>query len=847
MYRVNRLVRFVGWSLLLCLVVPTAQEAKASPDNTLRIAVVYRDGESGKRILGGVKGAVETYKKQDGKFKIEVKPVPYLDELSGIEEILKLFEDKSIHLILGPSDSGVFVNVEKRADYEKKASKPVVSPLVTSLAGNKEGDWRFRTNIDVEARVRAASDFLSHASYQAIGVLYSNNEFGQRAAKAFQNQLVQPDEDYLALPYEDNSQLRNQVRKILEKRPGAVGVFGRRYELRTVKRELEALNSGFFKYRPLLFSITDTRTLDLKGSYFVSLVGASIDQPENQSSIVWDEVRGLAYDTTWLVLKIAGQVQRPLNSKGWATSFRKRLFSYMLGPPQRETGFLTGMEFGDGKNLARPRVLTQTATVVQTAFPDRSWRDLGKLGDWIEIRERRYGQAIWFNIALVAVIALWLTLADIRRRQEIRSGILFFRRPVIALAAFNVLSAVATLIAVAEMGIAKWDSVVAALGVAIGHRAMLTTTIFETAQGRALGFGRLYERTLASINARIMTTLHESQSATINYVAYTNSLPNMHDLLINVYSFAQDSADSRDRIDSLEVEIARAKGSLAKQEVCARRLLQTMSWKQLQANRIIPEYIKQGKLIDPVIILRESVQHVLRSDDDLRSKVKSKIDEALARLKADSEPGYEAAVKELNDALENAETERGRLYCRLRWLFTQWGFSLKRIREEELLPENFRMTRLKLDMGWASDISARLRAAIDRKRAGVVQETVTEPEPGGSFEQEDERRVDQRVDIGGAAHLATIGEAGVSERKLEAAITDVSAGGACLLVARDAMDNILNASNTVSVHVLNGPLQGFKVEAARVYEIEDKDVIQLGIKWIGSSDEITERLANLAA
>ena len=407
--RVNRLFSFIGWGLLLCLVVPTVQAAKAGQDNTLRIAVVYRVGDSGTRILGGVKTAVETYTQRGGKFKVEVMPVPYLDELGGIEAILKLFDDKSVHLILGPSDSGVFVDVEKRPDYEKKASKPIVSPLVTALAGNKEGDWRFRTNIDVEARARAASDFLSHASYQAIGVLYSNNEFGQRAAKTFQNQLVQPDENYLALPYEDDSQLRSQVRKILEKRPGAVGVFGRRYELRTVRRELEALNSGLFKYRPLLFSLTDTRTLDLNGTNFVSLVGPSIDQIEDQSSVVWDEVRGLAYDTTWLVLKIAGQIQRPINSTGWATSFRKRLFSYMLGPPQRETGFVTGMEFGDSRNLARPRVLTQTATGVQIALPDRSWRDFGKLGDWIEIRERRYGQAIWFNIALVAVIALWLT------------------------------------------------------------------------------------------------------------------------------------------------------------------------------------------------------------------------------------------------------------------------------------------------------------------------------------------------------------------------------------------------------------------------------------------------------
>jgi len=836
---------------MLVIAVPAISVAKTSPESTLRIAVVYRMGDSGTRILGGVKAAVDSYKSQDGKFKVEVKPVPYIDELDGIEEILKLFDDKSVHIILGPSDSGVFINVKKRPEYAKKASKPIVSPLVTAQEGNLDGDWRFRTNIDVEARARAASDFLSHASYQAIGVLYSNNEFGQRAAKAFQNQFVQPDEDYLALSYDDTVQLRSQARKILEKRPGAVGVFGRRHELRTVKRELEALNSSIFKYRPLLFSLTDTRTLDLKGTYFVSLVGASIDQLKGQSSVAWDEVRGLAYDTTWLVLKIAGQIKEPLSNRNWSTLFRKRLFSYMLGPPQREIGFVTGMEFGDSKNQARPKVLTQTTEGVRTAVPDRSWSDMGKLGDWIEIRERRYGNAIWINISLVAVIALWLTLVDIRRRQEIRTGSLFFRRPVIALVAFNVISAVATLIAAAEMGIVKWDSVMAALAVAIGHRAMLTTTIFETAQGRALGFGRLYERTLASINARIMTTLHESQSATINYVAYTNSLPNMRDLLINVYSFAQDSADSRDRIDSLEIEIARAKGTLAKQEVCARRLLHTMSWKQLQANRIIPEYIKQGKLIDPVIILRESVQYVLRSDDDLRSKVKLKIDDALDRLKADSEQGYDAAVKELNEALEKAETERGRLYCRLRWLFTQWGFSLKRIREEGLLPENFRVNRINLDMGWASELSARVRNTLASKmQAGISKVTSTEAHGGESYGTSSaagERRTTQRIELNGAAQLKIKGDDGISEQMFDAAITDVSEGGACLLVAREDMGDVSGISRPVSVHILNGPLQGIEYDALRVYEKESKDVLQLGLKWVESNDELCERLANVAA
>ncbi len=685
------------WILFLGLYPLFVSAAADAGKPELRIGVVYRAGDTGNRILSGVNSALESYLNQKDskrkKFKVVIEKYPYIDEHAGIDRIYSIFDNKdkkNLHLILGPSDSGVFVEMAKRPEYENKASLPVISPLVTSQEGNNEGDWRFRINVDTEVRSHAISDYLNRIGYQAVGVLYRDNEFGKHAAETFKSQLSQTDENNLALPYSNELQLREQVQKIIQQRPAAVGVFGRRHDVKFVQRAIKALDNGWFGYRPLIFSIYDTRTLILADTHFVSLVAPNQSASLEKAAKVWDEVKGLAHDTTLLVLRIAGRVPGNPSRGEWAESFRKRLFTHMLGPPQADPMFITGMEFSDGKNLSPPMVLNLSSeSKEQRAEEGHPWQALWKLGDWIEIRQRRFGNAIWFNLSLVVIIAIWLTLSDIRRRQTIRSRSIYLSRPVFALTLFNVVCATATLIVVAETEVIRWDNVLAALGVAVGYRAMLTTTIFETAQGQALGFGRLYERTLASINKRITSALHKQQSAAINYVTYTNSLPNMRDLLVDIYSFAQDREDSRSQIEELDAEIKDAKGALKKQEVCARRLLQAMSWKQLQENRIIPSYIKEKEIIDPNVILRDSLKYVMRTDENYIDTIKPYIDKALHQLQEDSPKNHEQALKDLEADLDNSEIERGRLYCRLRWLYTQWGFSLRRIKNVGLLPDDY--------------------------------------------------------------------------------------------------------------------------------------------------------------
>lgn len=834
------LIHLLYWSLLSGLILPAVCVAANAGKPILRIGVVYRGGDTGNRILSGANRAIERYTKNNGKFQVEMEQYPYLDETTGVDSIFSIFDNKdgkNIHLVLGPSDSGIFVELAKRTEYEEKASVPIVSPLVTAQEGNQENDWRFRTNVDIEARARAISDHLDHAGYQAVGVLYRDNEFGKRAAEAFKTQFVQGEEDYLALPYADELQLREKARKILEQRPGAVGIFGRRHELKFVKREFEALNSGWFDYRPLLFSINDTRTLNIPETYFVSLVGPNRKPKEGETAEIWDEVRGLAHDTTLFVLRIAERIPGNPARGSWAESFKKRLFTGMLGPPQTDKMLKTSMEFSDGKNLSPPLVLKKTADIGEDfAKPGHSLKELWKLGDWIEIRQQRYGVAIWVNLGIVISITIWLTMADIRRRQCMRSRSIYTRPPVFALILFNVVSASATLIAMAEMELIRWDNILAAIGVALGYRAMLTSTIFETAQGRALGFGRLYERILASINDRIMLTMYEKQSAAINYVTYTNSLPNMRDLLVNIYSFAHDGADSQARIHELDAEIARAQGTLKQHEVCARQLLQTMKWSQLQARSIVPDYIKESELIDPNTILRESVKFVMKGDQESKSKINEHVKTTLTQLKKDSAESYKLAVKDLSDSLDKSQTERGRLYCRLRWLYTQWGFSLRRIRQESLLPADFIMKRRKFS-AWPTGWS--------HANKQPQQQNPNDNSP--PTQQAKDRREHPRISIDTEAQLDILDENRNVLRQIDASITDVSHGGAGLKINPAALEETPLESNTLLIRIPSGPLAGIEDQVKYVHQLSCSGVIQLGIAWGDSSPEVSDRIRQLAA
>ena len=99
----NRLVllQLFYWSLLPGLLISTVYAAEGASKPVLRVAVVYHVGDTGNRILSGVNRAVKLYSNGNQKFRVEVAQYPYLDENSGIDSILSIFDDRSIHNIYG--------------------------------------------------------------------------------------------------------------------------------------------------------------------------------------------------------------------------------------------------------------------------------------------------------------------------------------------------------------------------------------------------------------------------------------------------------------------------------------------------------------------------------------------------------------------------------------------------------------------------------------------------------------------------------------------------------------------------------------------------------------------------
>ncbi len=824
MFQQNRL----GWSNwsapLLCLMAAVILAPAAEARRPLSIGVLYHEGRTGDRHLAGVEAAVSRHNGGPSEFKADIIPVAYLGNDDGIEKLRQMLKSGDVDLIIGPTDSDVLVKVDSYDELDA-AKIPIVSPLVTSQIGNTLRDWRFRTNVDVEIRARTIYDYLNQRSHECVAVVYAKDEFGQRAEIAFRENLGRQQKDaYLAVGYADNDELREAAKKVLERRPSAVGVFGRRHEIKRLRDELVQLNSSPFAYTPLVFSIADARILQLEDVHFVSVMPPTALGADHSRSAEHDDVRGLAHDTTVLVLEQVVEAG-DWTTAGWSDRFRKRFIGILGGPPQSRSDLVTGMRFDARLNVAESRVLTRTAAGFRHKGRPDPVLQAGAVSSWFQIRTRRYGWAPWLNIALVAVISGWLTVADIRNWRDGQSRSTGFRRPVVSLVVFNVATAIAVLVVAAEQGVVAWNSVFGALLVALAYRAMLKTTILETAEGHAFGFARLYEQRLDVIYKRLMVMKYATESAPINFIAYTNSLATLRSLLEGVYRFAKSQEESAELIKGLAAEIERAAEGLPQRRVCARRLLSALSWQQLQRERLVLQGVPEHRIVDPELILREAVDHILHVNPGKQLEVRRLLDSCLRQLELEQPDRYQAERDGLNTRLKSRPTARGRLYCRLEWLFIQYGFKLDQIKAQGLLPLSFQPpSRRQRARDWLRSLFRRLQPD-ERERPAAVED----------------RRRDPRVVMDGELELHVKRE-GQVDHTVRARCANIGLGGLALSVPTDVADQLGEDAGAVEVHVQDGPLANWTGNATMLDHHADDGGVRFNGCWSGLSGDAEDQL-----
>lgn len=671
---------------------PQATESKGetAPGITIRIGVLTMSTTSGNNHYAGIEEALGEKSKFGAVTRhIELIRYYYPDEAKNGFGILKNLiqkpeDEREVDIILGPTESDIFVRAVSQEKEFAVNMVPVISGLVTAKVGNRSGGWFFRTNVDVSRRAQTIYDYLNKHWFSTIAVIYADTEFGRRAERAFVEELKRDgrEGEYLSLLYDTPPDPRKQLHSIFENRPEAVGVFGEREDVELVYNEFKRMNRSWRPYRPVFFTILDVRSLKerLDDIYFVSLTGTADET----------EVKALGYDLGILVIRVLEAMNH--DGKLFESKFdakKRDAFRQQLTTVMRNSGQLrgnrTGMTFNNFENIAMPKVFhLEDKKAPLEAIPEYIG-GCRKFGHKFMLIFNVYG--FWMMLIILGMIAL---LAFSVSRMEIKrlfpqKHVKIYKTPVFYLYLASHFAAVLLIyIFLAETGRIKYDDIVTVLVVSLTPSAFLRTTFFETKYGKAIGMEGIYKSLMAMLEDRVMKFRYKELEAKINTIAYRNSLDAMRDALIQVYKNHPSKTQRANLIQKMEEDIQSEPKYFEKRKVLAKLLLRQFDGDQLRAEGFLPHGWDYNKPFDPRRVVRMVARYCAK--DPMKEKViKDKLKEELEKLKIQNPDRY----KEITDFMAAEEKDSfslgGMLQVKIRILIVLVGFDIDWLIENKLL------------------------------------------------------------------------------------------------------------------------------------------------------------------
>ncbi len=772
-------------------------------------------------MVNGINEAIDEYRSSgDAARNIEPLMYAYPYEEAGQRIILDAIRSDEVDVILGPTDSGVFLDLQEIDDLLDERKVVILSPLVTADVGNVRGGWLFRTNVKVDVRARKIYDDLARRGFKSIAVVYEATGFGDQAELAFRG-LLSPDREnaYLSLRYRDPGEIRDAARKILERRPGAVGLFGSREHMRTLRSELQEVAHGWVPYDPLVFTIVDARTLCLEGVHFVSLSGQRKVDCVASPREVQDELTDLGYDATKHMLRVASEVDGDPQTLEWRSQFRERLVASLEKPGKPLPR--TNMVFSGMENRARPAIRVIRNGSVDTVSTGGGW-----LGSRIDVRRRRFGLTPIINLGLVIGIVTMLSFLDVRTTHTGRWWRFVWRWTFLRFVLFNVVVASAVLFALAEFGDARWDNTFIALSVAFGYTMLLKATIFETRTGQAFGLAHYYDKVVKNINRRLMVLRYELEGPRIYYISYANSRSWLKHVLERVYSESEEPEKAKKLIETVDAEADAAEEEIEKRRVYAQVLLDLLKWRQIVRSRLVPPGMREYELFDPATLLREAAEYSTNHCPENKGAITTYVERHLRRLETRSKKkDYKAAKDQLDDRIAKATSERGRVYFRLEWLIVQEVISIDQIWWLGFVEKDYSPLT-----SWGR-VRTWLAKKLGRERRVIVFDDPTR-----------ERRKTRRVSAEGNVSLTLRDGNGAAPQEWTGQLREVSSGGARVFVKKNGPKETEIPGSLVHLEIVDGPLEGLDSEAdCRSFEIVD-DGLCLHLQWVDPSETTGQKI-----
>lgn len=566
--------------------------AAQNAGKTILLGVLHVNSPTGASFLKGVEAAKNDF----GDINVKVVPLPYTDSTHGIDLLTHTVINEKVQILIGPTESDVFIRaLEKRSELEKR-SIPIISSLVSADIPHVRSGWFFLTNVDVRRRVQTTYDFLNKYWVRSITILHANTEFGRRAEQAFSAELsANQRENYLSLNYSLPAiNARPHVRKILDQRPEAVGIFGEREDIEQTMQMLNNMNKDAIAYDPIIFTVIDARRLkyNAEGLYFVSVTNDNKKVPKQEAMI--DDVMSLAYDTTRLILRELQKLDEDedMHTAKGRKKFRDKFETVLQSYPAHDDN-KSGMSFSYYKNIAAPKLFKiekkgEKEPEINPIMLDGSIGFIDKLRFKLKLLVSRFGYIPLLNAILIVLVIIVMSVTDLKKWYSGSAFYLIFSSSFYLLLVVNSTLVVSLYVYMGESGAIRYDSTIAALILAFSPIALLRTNLFETSTGKALGLAKLYDSFLQWINDRLMIAGHNQTKLYVSLIAYHNTVDGMRDYLNDIYS-GQPNAERRIKLKTeLSELVNNSIPYVARRKICARLLLRTMKWKELQADSMAP-------------------------------------------------------------------------------------------------------------------------------------------------------------------------------------------------------------------------------------------------------------------
>ncbi len=591
---------------------------KSEEENCIRIGALYLDVPAHRKMRMGLNEALEDSIHESG-VKACIVDLSYTSPGKGVVRLREALRNQHIDIVIGPTDSDLFARAFEEKEEFSNFEVPIISPLATADMDLDGSDWFFRTNVGVTKRSHMIYDFLRKHWIRSFAILHADTEFGRRGEEAFRKEVIREfgDSDaYFAYKYDPMLDLRDSLSEILSNRPEALGIFAERHQISAILNEIDNMEKKDSDYEPLIFTNLDARQIKDEVDHIYS-VSATKPMPESEAGKgLYDDVRGLAYDTMYFVLHQCSELNA-IDAKNRAV-FRRNFRDYF------ETLMDGGVEKRGPKTEMKFSELANSSPLIVYEIEGGHWKlhemksDMSFLHKFwfkFDLLFKRFGTATMvINFTLIFLVAACMTVLDLSRWYDGSWQDALRSKGYILLLSLQLFVSIILFIYLALAQNLPCNNFLITMALASSPSIILRSNLVQSTKGTTwVGLIQLYDMLLQKINDRLMVERYSNLHVLVNVIAQRNYEDDLKKELHGLFSNYRTSEQQARNERELKRQLEACEESLERRKVYAAMLLKRLGWETLQDRGLIPNHLnKDEDIVGPDKRIRECVNFLIQ-------------------------------------------------------------------------------------------------------------------------------------------------------------------------------------------------------------------------------------------